>query len=321
MASTLSRPVVAIAGATGHLGQHIASAFLSPPLRDNFSDIILLSRHAAVPEQFILSNPNAHFTVRRYTDHDTNKTTDLADALHGVDILINAVGSAGHAFKEKLLRALPQTDVKLYFPSEFGVDHYVHDFRHLEWDQKKKHLELARELAPRVKVCRVFCGLFLEDSIGPWFGFDTAGGKYESVGSSRELISFTALGDVGRAVAALCALPMERIPEAVHLAGDTRSIADIAEIMQNAGAGNVDVSEIDLQKYKQETTAELSWDPAAYLRFLMGEGRINHTSTGLGSANELVNPDEKLWKWKSLGDLAKETGGRPWKDYAWPPKK
>ncbi|PIG80989.1 isoflavone reductase family protein, partial [Aspergillus arachidicola] len=40
----------------------------------------------------------------------------------------------------------------MYIPSEFGVDHYIHDFPHLEWDAKKRHDELAREiLDPSVK--------------------------------------------------------------------------------------------------------------------------------------------------------------------------
>lgn len=313
-ASALSRPVIAIAGATGHLGQHIASAFLAPPLRSNFCEVILLSRKGAVPAKFLDTNPHARFAIRKYHEND------LAAALQGVQILVNAVGPTGHSFKEKLLDALPQTDVQVYLPSEFGVDHYVHDFPHLEWDQKKKHFELAKQLVPGVKVCRVFCGLFLEDSIGPWFGFDTRNGKYESVGSSRALVSFTSLDDVGRATASLCSLPKERIPEVVHLAGDTRCIADIAEVMREAGAGDIEVSELSLKEYKNEATAELSWDPARYLRFLMGENRINHTSAGLGNANELVNSGEKLWRWKSLGDLAKETEGRPWGDFEWPPK-
>ena len=94
----------------------------------------------------------------------------------------------------------------------------------------------------------------------------------------------------------------------------------IRAFAKDGGAGSLEVTEIELQKYKDETTAELSWDPAAYLRFLMGENCINHTSNGLGNVNDLVNPGEKLWVWKSLGDLAKETGGRPWKDFAWPPE-
>ncbi|KAJ5929224.1 isoflavone reductase family protein [Penicillium verhagenii] len=100
----------------------------------------------------------------------------------------------------------------------------------------------------------------------------------------------------------------------------TRSFDEIAGIMQTAGAGSIVVSEVELKKYKEETTSELSWDPSIYLRFLMGEGKINHTARGLGNSNELVNPNQKLWKWVTLSDLAKENKGRPWKDFPWPPQ-
>ncbi|KAL3249542.1 hypothetical protein ABHI18_011539, partial [Aspergillus niger] len=42
--TTITLPVVAIAGATGHLGKHVVSAFLASNLRNRFSEVILLSR-------------------------------------------------------------------------------------------------------------------------------------------------------------------------------------------------------------------------------------------------------------------------------------
>jgi hypothetical protein len=227
------------------------------------------------------------------------------------------IGPSGHVFKEKLLRVLSDTNVKLYFPSEFGVDHTVHDFPHGEWDQKKRHFELAQSLIPDVHICRVYVGLFLEDSIGPWFGFNTKQGRYEAVGSKDSIISFTAMGDVGKAVAALALTPREAIPKEVHISGDDLTFSDIAKIMAEAGAGNIDVSQIDLLGYKKEVLREPTKDPAPYLRFLMGEGNINHTAQGLGSDNDLTNPEEKNWRWKKVTDLAKETHGRPWADYPW----
>lgn len=307
---SIPRPVVAIAGATGHLGRHVASAFLSPFFRSKFSDVILLSRQDASSIAEFESTSN--YTVRKY-DED-----NLSKALQGVQVLVNTVGPSGHSFKEKLLQALPDTEVQIYFPSEFGVDHYVHDFPHLEWDQKKKHFALCQELIPDVKVCRLFCGLFLEDSIGPWFGFDTKNGKYESVGSSEAAISFTSLDDVGKAIAALATLPRDLAPGTLHIGGDTRSISEIASIMGAAGAGSIEVTEIPLAEYKQEKTSTLSQDPAAFLRFLMGEDKIDHTEAGLGDDNELVNPQQLLWEWKTLTDLAVSTSGQPWKDFAWP---
>ncbi|KAF9887640.1 hypothetical protein FE257_009733 [Aspergillus nanangensis] len=307
-----SYPVVAIAGATGHLGKHVTSAFLSPPMSTQFSEIVLLTRQERLPAGHKPESGSVKVTLRPYSENH------LAEALKGVDILVNTIGASGHEFKEKLLRSLPQTNVRVYFPSEFGVDHYVHDFPHLEWDQKKKHMHLAQQLIPHVKVCRVFCGLFLEDSIGPWFGFDTKHGRYESVGPSKSPVSFTALNDVGKTVASLSALPEASIPEQVHVAGDTRSMAEISEIMAAAGGGNIEVTELELKKYKDETTLRLSKDPAAFLRFLMGEGNINHTQGGLGNDNDLVNRDQHLWKWETLSGLSVDSHGRPWKDFDWP---
>ncbi|KAJ5115518.1 hypothetical protein NUU61_001277 [Penicillium alfredii] len=306
----MSGPVVAIAGATGHLGRYVASAFLSPRFNNQFSDVIILSRNESSPDSLKTSGK---YTARKYDENN------LVEALSGVQILVNTVGPSGHSFKEKLLQALPHTGVQVYFPSEFGVDHYVHDFLHLEWDTKKKHYALAQKLIPDTKICRVFCGLFIEDSIGPWFGFDTKNGRYESVGSARSPISFTALEDVGRVVASLATLARDEIPDTVHVGGDTCSFLEIAEIMRDGGAGQIDVSETPLEEYKEEVTAKASWDPAPYLRFLMGENKMSHSAGALGNDNTLVNPNGDLWTWKSLTDLARETNGKPWGEFPWPP--
>jgi hypothetical protein len=90
--------------------------------------------------------------------------------------------------------------VSLYFPSEFGVDHTYHDFPQAERGGKKRHCDLAKKIAPDIKVCRVFIGLIREDSIGPWFGYDTTNSIYEAVGSSDVGISLTGLTVVGRVV-------------------------------------------------------------------------------------------------------------------------
>lgn len=83
MTSIISRPVVAIAGATGHLGRRVVSALLSPRFNEQFSDVILLSRNELSPESF---EAGGKYTIRKY-DED-----NLVDALRGVQILINTVG-------------------------------------------------------------------------------------------------------------------------------------------------------------------------------------------------------------------------------------
>ncbi|KAJ9645939.1 hypothetical protein H2199_002982 [Coniosporium tulheliwenetii] len=191
-------PTVAIVGATGHLGQHITSALVSPETRPLFSQVILLSRH---PSWRLSSwQDSADATIRIYDENN------LAASFTGVDVLINAIGPSGHDFKDRLLRALPDS-----------------------MGPQKAHFALAQRLLPGVKICRVYIGLFLEDSIGPWFGFDTKAGRYESVGNAGTPVSFTALADVGRAVARLAALRAEEVPREVHIAGDTVSMAGVAE--------------------------------------------------------------------------------------------
>jgi hypothetical protein len=241
----------------------------------------------------------------------------LETALQDVDVLINTIGPSGHHFKEKLLRCLPLTSVSLYFPSEFGVNHYVHDFAHDEWDAKKRHLQLARELIPHIHICRVYAGLFLEDSIGPWFGFSTKHGKFEAVGSPAQRTSYTSMHDVGTALAILASSPSGSIPAEVHLSGDSKSFSEIAAIMEEHGAGVIEVSSVSLESYKAKVLAKPSPTPERYLRFLMAEGKIDHTDEGLGNQNRVVTSVDGFGTWKSVVDLAKETNGRPWADHDW----
>ena len=231
-------------------------------------------------------------------------------------LTISRVGPSGHHFKEKLLRALPHSSVRLYFPSEFGVNHYIHDFPHEEWDAKKKHFKLAEELLGHgdVRICRVFAGLFLEDSIGPWFGFFTKQNRYEAVGSPNQATSYTSMRDVGRALAVLATLPSSKIPDMVHLSGDTKSVSEIAAIMEAADPLRepIEVTTVALESYKAEVIADPRPTPERYLRFLMGEGRIDHTKDAMGNDNALIENADGLEGWRSMKDLAAETSGKPW---------
>lgn len=221
-----------------------------------------------------------------------------------------SLSSKAHIYKDAIAKALPSTNVSMYFPSEFGVDHIVHEFKQAFWDAKKRHYEDVEKLGC-TRVSRVYVGLFTEDSIGPWFGFNTKTGVYECIGSPDAKVSFTSREDSGKTMAALASLPLHEVPEEVHIAGDTQSFNEIAEIMELAGAGSITVQRLDLEEFKDKLMKEPATTPAPYLRFLIGEGKIEHRKEGLGCDNDLVNKDESKWKWKTLTDLAGETGGKP----------
>lgn len=93
---------------------------------------------------------------------------------------------------------MPKISEKLYFPSEFGVDHTLHDFNITAWDGKKKHYELTKKAVQGtdVQVCRLFVGLFLHNDIAPWYGFHTSKDVYQAAGSVDQNVSYTDISDV-----------------------------------------------------------------------------------------------------------------------------
>lgn len=328
--ATTPLPRIALAGASGRLGAPILTALTSSQFLPSYTSITLLQRPSS-KATFPATLPKS-VTVR--TVDPERDPAGAAAALQDIDVLINAVGSTGHGFKDALARAFAAADsqsssagTRLYIPSEFGVDHTCHDFPHVEWDHKKTHFEMTRQLfgggdagsEPRTRVLRIYVGLFLEESIGPWFGFHTAKGLYECIGSADVPVSYTSLADAGKVVAQVARMRMVPVLEDMRIGGDTVSTREVAKVMaESAGAGGeIEVRELDLQKFKSEVIAEGTEDPSKYLRFLMGEGKINHTAAGLGNDNEIVNPSETLWKWKTMKDLAAETKGRPWADVPW----
>lgn len=214
--------------------------------------------------------------------------------------------------------------VKLYFPSEFGVDHMLgggkdSDFGHIEWQKKKDHVELVHQSMAKgkdLKVCSVFVALMTEISFGPWFGIDTKNHKYECAGDPDQPASFTAFVDIGKALAVLASMAPAKLPEQVRVASDTVSYRQIAKIMEEAaGDGQkIEVTGLDTDAFKQHAFANPGDSPAVFIRFLMGNGKLDFSEKGLGNNNELINPGQKLWKWRTVKDYAAEVKGRPFCD-------
>lgn len=215
---------------------------------------------------------------------------------------------------------LPKTSIKLYFPSEFGVDHTLHDFNIPEWDGKKKHYQLTRKVVEgtHIQVCRLFVGLFLHSGIAPWYGFHTSKGLYEAVGNPDQSISYTEISDIARVVCSLAeqAVGGKKVPEQLRIAGTHSSVAQTSKAMSVAGAGDIELKSVDLDDYRNKALARPYGDRGAVecLRFLMGDGRIDYrpeSEGGLGNGNEVVNPGQKTFSWITVQDVALESKGRP----------
>jgi len=120
--------------------------------------------------------------------------------------------------------------------------------------------------------------------------------------------------DVGRALAVLATLPPSDLPAVVHLSGDSKSMAEIASIMEAADPRkeHIEVTRVALESYKAQVLANPRPTPEKYLRFLMGEGCIDHTAVGLGNNNALFESAEGFEGWRSMKELAAESNGKPW---------
>ncbi|OAP60122.1 hypothetical protein AYL99_05124 [Fonsecaea erecta] len=285
------KPVVAVAGGTGDLGTRLTETFLSNELRHRLSGFVLLARrHTARTERW---RHRLGAEVRVVGDEgdegddndgDVCGESDLVMALEGVDVLINAISSSGARLRDKIARSLPKTRVKLYFPSEFGVDHRLHDFGVPEWDGKKRHYELTKAIlrdTPDIRVCRVFNGLFLHSGVGPWYGFHTAKDVYQAVGSLDRVTSYTDIGDIARVLCRLAEQAMRdqtQVPEQLRIAGTHASFRQIAQCMTAAGAGHVELRSVDLDSFRKRALMRQYEDrgPIVCLRFIMGDGRADY---------------------------------------------
>lgn len=221
---------------------------------------------------------------------------------------------------DNLVHALPKSTVKLYFPSEFGVDHTIHDFSIPEWDGKKKHFELTQRIlaGSEVLFCRLFVGLFLHAGIGPWFGLHTSKNVYQAIGSLDRSISYTDLGDVAKVISLLAkeVLAGHKVPQNLRISGTHSSFRTTAESMEVAGAGAIELRSVELDVFRNKALGRPynERDAIVCLRFLMGDGRIDYRQKdegGLGNDNEMVNPNQKYFEWKTMDQFARETRGRP----------
>ena len=64
---------------------------------------------------------------------------------------------------------------------------------------------------------------------------------------------------------------------------------------------------VDAAEYRRKPMESGPKDPADYLRFLIGNGSIDHRSKaegGIGDDNELANLGGTRWKWKPMADCA-----------------
>jgi uncharacterized protein YbjT (DUF2867 family) len=117
--SSAVRPIVAVAGGTGQLGSHITAALLSPQFVSSFKEVRLLTSNTSTEKAQSFASKGAKAIAVNYSDEQ-----NILSAIHGADVVINALGGSVKGFPAKkalMLAAVKDGGVKVYFPSEYGI--------------------------------------------------------------------------------------------------------------------------------------------------------------------------------------------------------
>jgi len=310
----MSTPKVAIIGASGYIGQFICEKGFLPSLSEGkFSEVRVLSTKKSETIEKLTSQGATLSLV------DYSSVPSLVTALTGIDIVISCMGTGDGVEESKtnLLDALVQVGVKVYFPSEFGTNHYTRVpcnlSTHPIFAKKKEHFEASKQKG--IKTIAILCSDIMESTFGPWFGLNNTTEVWNLVGTGNVPVAVTAERDLAKFTvqAALKAVdPSVCIPEFIEVYSDMKTLREYsAEFDKVAGRATK-------LEFTPITEALSDYESAgkpfeSLIQILFEEGAYDYTTSGEG--NELLNPGESIWKLKKITEYAEETGGRPWKDF------
>ncbi|KZS91068.1 NAD(P)-binding protein [Sistotremastrum niveocremeum HHB9708] len=312
-----SQYVLAIAGATGGLGLFISKAVLQAPYVSHFSTIRLLTRSTTSAQarelQSLIDRAGGDSPGKLIqVDYDDSKS--LGSALRGVDVFVNVLnGDVPQNVNDNIVEALAKNKVKVYIPSEFGLDERLIDVDVEIWRLKKEHVKAAVEKSRgKLKVVLIYTGFFLE-GIGLWTGFDVANGVFTSVGSPNFPIAYTARADIASATARLAILSIspstaDSVPTDVRIFGSSPSISQIKDFAEKKYGKKIVLQVEDARSWKKELLESNSNDLLKWVRLFAGEGKFDYTEE---NHRELVNPRQSFWKWKTVQRHIEEGGIDP----------
>ncbi|KAG8859710.1 hypothetical protein FRB96_004284 [Tulasnella sp. 330] len=268
--SSSSKLNVAVIGATGNLGPSIVKAFLN--LRpEAISRVIVLTR---------------------------NPKSENAKALE-------MLGAEMVQINGPSMQEAAASGVKVYFPSEYGVDHRYGPQNHVWFNEKERHSSAARNEAPgQLKVIKLYIGMFTEIIFSPFFGLDNKSGVYTSLGlgTSDKKVAITSTADIGAAIARLSTLAVadpQSVPDDVRISGDNKSWNELADIVGRATGKTIKVVEEPVEGADDKDGEDLP----ALARLNFARGAVDFSKD---NDNELVNPGQKYWTWKTTEVYARD---------------
>lgn len=189
---------ILVLGATGVIGQFIIANIISA--KADFNRIAIFTSQSTlenkVAEIQALKNSGVEIIVG-----DVNNDSDILVAFKGFDTVICAVGRNLIAKQIDIIQlAEDSSDIKWFFPSEFGTDieYWPHSKDELPHQQKLKVRTYIKEHVTRLAYTYVVTGpypeLFISSFSDPKGGsFDVKNRKATIIGTGMEKVGFTTM--------------------------------------------------------------------------------------------------------------------------------
>lgn len=104
---------------------------------------------------------------------------------------------------------------------------------------------------------------------------------------------------------------VSKCPDELEVYSDIRTLRDYAKAFDKVSGGEIKIENVPVETFMKEYNECKEFEKL--LMILFAEGAYNYSKA---TGNDLLNPNESVWKLKKIEEYAKETGGVPWKDFA-----
>lgn len=273
----------AIAGA-GAIGAWIIEELLNYKATGSVNTLKILSRSETIKS----ANPEWFAKGAEFVKVDYSNELALVNTFKGIDVVFSTINSSVAEQQEALGKAAKAAGVKLFVPSEYGID--TEDATTGVFLAKKKLSDYLKEIdLPYVKI---FTGLWTDYCITPAWGWQLDEGKVTFGGSGDAKASFIHRTDIARYVAYIFThIPTSELAwKILRIQGELTSFNQIVVDYETKTGKKLEVT-----RTPREVLAERA-SKGDLISFLFHEWDISGATAGSPLTNDLY-PD---WKPKSV---------------------
>lgn len=292
----MSKVSVAIFGISGTLGDALLEALQS----SIFSDKV------QYPVKAISRKERVSTDMVQFVSTDLNEIDKLATQLKGVDVFIELLGPSPDTFGN-VEKIIAQVKPNIFIPSQFGLDlgavqKWLPGFLLMKTD----HSENVRKMG--VKVVEVVTGLFATPGtfLYEWVGaagIDPEKKTIEQRGDITSRFAFCKVEDIARSIVSAVTKDRLALPDKLFIQSGEITFKDVIDRYEKVH--DVKLLTISTES-KEEAVATLKglWNSEGfvydrffyYLQVVVAAG-LNEGARFSLNHDELVNPNESLWKW------------------------